>query len=168
MFLFSCCCCYSCCSCLNVIKLINYRKVFFSFHFLFFFFIFQWQRSERSWLFLIYRWLWAIFFVTVFISCLILQFAEGKYFIFLTNWGIILCMLTQLLAVILVTRWHFDLGSLRTEQCDRNSREQKSPTMVKIYWLLYNVTLPLALVITTIYWTFLHGKMSKFDSLLRF
>ncbi|TMW52344.1 hypothetical protein DOY81_002601 [Sarcophaga bullata] len=121
----------------------------------------QWQRSERSWLFLIYRWMWAIFFISVFISCLILQFANGKYFIFLTNWGIILCMLTQLLAAILVTRWHFDLGSLRTEQCDRNSREQKSPTMVKIYWLLYDVTLPLALVITTIYWTFLHGKMNK-------
>lgn len=101
--------------------------------------------------------------MAVFIACLILQFSEGKYFIFLTNWGIILCTLTQLLAAILVTRWHFDFGSIRSDHCGGHGRDQKkSPFLVKLYWLLFVVAVPLALVITTIYWAFLHGRMSKF------
>ncbi|KAI8119439.1 Protein rolling stone [Lucilia cuprina] len=121
----------------------------------------QWQSGERSWLFLCYRWIWALFFIAVFLACVILQFCEGKYFIFLTNWGIILCSLTQLLAAILVTRWHFDLASVRSDHCERNGRTKKSPLLIKLYWLLHDVALPLSLVITTIYWTFLHGKMNK-------
>ncbi|KAM7353461.1 rolling stone [Cochliomyia hominivorax] len=123
----------------------------------------QWQNGERSWLFLLYRWIWATFFIAVFIACLVLQFAEGKYFIFLTNWGIILCGLTQLLAAILVTRWHFDLSGTRSSQyqCHGSDHKRKTPFIIKLYWLLYDVALPLALVITTIYWTFLHGKMNK-------
>lgn len=127
----------------------------------FFFYLFQWQSCERSWLFLLYRWIWALFFIAVFLACLILQFCEGKYFIFLTNWGIILCMITQLLAAILVTRWHFNFGAVRSIQCEARRKEENTSLLIKFYWLLYDVALPLALVITTIYWAFLHGKMSK-------
>lgn len=33
---------------------------------------------------------------------------------------------------------------------------------LKIYWWLYNMTLSLALIISTVYWVFLHGKMSEY------
>lgn len=121
----------------------------------------QWQSCERSLLYLLYRWIWSLFFIAVFVTCLVLQFSDGKYFIFLTNWGIMLCTLTQLIAAILVTRWYFDLGAVRSEPSESITQLKKTPTLVKFYWLIYHVTLLLALVITTIYWTFLHGKMNK-------
>lgn len=110
-------------------------------------------------MYLYYRWTWASFFTAVFLACLILQFCEGKYFIFLTNWGIMLCLLTQVLAAVLATRWHFNYEGIRTD-CSKTKDKKTSP-LIKCYWLLYVVALPLALVITTVYWLFLHGKMSK-------
>ncbi|XP_013102294.2 protein rolling stone-like [Stomoxys calcitrans] len=120
----------------------------------------QWQSGEKSAWFLLYRWLWTLFFVSVFLSCLVLQFSEGKYFIFLTNWGIMLCVITQLLGVVLATRWYFDVNAIRSTACE-GAQVKKTPTAVKFYWLLHAISVPLALIITTVYWSFLHGKMNK-------
>lgn len=32
------------------------------------------------------------------------------WFIFLTNWGVVLCLITTFIGSCLVTRWHFDAG----------------------------------------------------------
>ncbi|XP_037960532.1 protein rolling stone [Teleopsis dalmanni] len=128
----------------------------------------KWQSNECSILYLIYRWICSLFFIGLFTSCLVLQFSDGKIFIFLTNWGIILCLFTQLTAALLVTCWHFDLGEIRATIYDHDAKaitgvanSMRTPTIVKIYWLLHGVALLLALVITTVYWIFLHGKMNK-------
>ncbi|XP_073821192.1 rolling stone [Musca autumnalis] len=120
----------------------------------------QWQSGEKSFLFLLYRWIWAAFFLCVFLSCLVLQFSEGKYFIFLTNWGIMLCTATQMLAALLATQWYFDIDGVRSSAYEV-AQLKKTPTIIKFYWLLHDISLPLALIITTIYWIFLHGKMNK-------
>ncbi|XP_075151373.1 protein rolling stone-like [Haematobia irritans] len=120
----------------------------------------QWQHKETSSWYLLYRWLWAIVFLSIFLCSLVQQFAHGKFFIFYTNWGLMLCLASQLLGSLLVTRWHFDLGAVRSTIYEV-SQMRKTPRLLTLYWLLYELAIPGALVVTTIYWAFLHGKMNK-------
>lgn len=119
-----------------------------------------WQKNEVSTFYLLYRWISAIFFLAVYITCINLQFCDGKFFIYMTNWGFGLITITMLLSAIHVTRWHYDLQNVRSLV---NEAGQKAQTTwgLKIYWWLYNMSLLLALIISTIYWIFLHGKMKK-------
>ncbi|XP_067621793.1 protein rolling stone isoform X2 [Eurosta solidaginis] len=123
----------------------------------------HWQNKERSAYFLLYRWIWACFFISVFTASLVLQLSGGKLFIFLTNWGIILCLLTQLSGAVLATRWHFNLSGTRSVVMEGRTLKEPPPTplLAQFYWLLHGTALSLALVITTVYWIFLHGKMNK-------
>ncbi|XP_036320866.1 protein rolling stone isoform X3 [Rhagoletis pomonella] len=72
----------------------------------------QWQSRTKSVAYLIYRWLIALFFIAVVIDSM-LEKEEGSstnfwlYFIYLTNWGVMFCMLTNVMGAILVTTWHF-------------------------------------------------------------
>ncbi|XP_037897512.1 protein rolling stone-like isoform X1 [Glossina fuscipes] len=121
----------------------------------------QWQSGERSWFYLIYRWIWMLCFAAVFLVCLSLQYSDGKYFIFMTNWGVILGLLTQFVAAVLVTRWQFNINSLRSNICEMGTQGSPTTPLVKVYWLLHGVTMSVSLVITTVYWSILHGKMNK-------
>lgn len=118
----------------------------------------------RSFYYLLYRWTWAFFFISVFIASLVLQLSGGKFFIFLTNWGIIACLLAQLSGTVLATRWYYNLGNARSAVMEGKILKEPPPTsrLIKFYWLVHGAALALALVITTVYWTFLHGKMGKF------
>lgn len=49
----------------------------------------------------------AIFTVIVISSMLSASDDIGRYFIYLTNWGITLCMITTVLGAILVAVWYF-------------------------------------------------------------
>ncbi|KAM8715023.1 hypothetical protein ACLKA7_002125 [Drosophila subpalustris] len=119
-----------------------------------------WQKNEVSSLYLLYRWTIALFFLAVYITCIIVQFCDGKFFIYMTNWGFGLITITMLISAVHVTRWHFDLQNVRSLV---NEAGQKARTTrgLKIYWWLYNMSLLLALIISTIYWIFLHGRMNK-------
>ncbi|XP_062130322.1 protein rolling stone isoform X1 [Drosophila sulfurigaster albostrigata] len=119
-----------------------------------------WQKNEVSTYYLLYRWIWALFFLAVYITCIILQFCEGKFFIYMTNWGFGLITITMLISAVMVTRWHYDLQNVRSLV---NEAGQKGRTTwgLKIYWWLYNMSLLLALIISTIYWIFLNGRMNK-------
>ncbi|CAD6996700.1 protein rolling stone [Ceratitis capitata] len=123
----------------------------------------QWQSGTRSIWYLLYRWMWACFFISVFIVSLVLQLSAGKFFIFLTNWGLMACMLSQLSGAILATRWHFNSGGTRKDIMEARTLKEPPPTprLVKFYWLVHGAALSLALIITTVYWIFLHGKMDK-------
>lgn len=74
-----------------------------------------------------------------------------------------LCTATQFVAALLATQWYFDVDAVRSSAYEV-SQLKKTPRLIKFYWLLHDVSLPLALIITTIYWSFLHGKMSKFEA----
>ncbi|KAL7739155.1 hypothetical protein ACLKA6_010378 [Drosophila palustris] len=119
-----------------------------------------WQKNEVSSLYLLYRWTIALFFLAVYITCITVQFCDGKFFIYMTNWGFGLITITMLISAVHVTRWHFDLQNVRSLV---NEAGQKARTTrgLKIYWWLYNMSLLLALIISTIYWIFLHGRMNK-------
>jgi len=61
--------------------------------------------------YLFYRWFMALFFVVVVIISMWPEENDDSsywlYFIYMTNWGIWMCMLTNLLGAILVTIWHY-------------------------------------------------------------
>lgn len=67
----------------------------------------QWQNSQKSYLWLIYRWGLAVCFCIGVIGSLVQQFAQGLWFIYLTDWGFFLCMFVSLYGAILVTIYQF-------------------------------------------------------------
>lgn len=105
--------------------------------------------------------MWALFFLGVYIVCVTLQFCEGKFFIYMTNWGYGLATVTMLISAVQVTRWHCDLQGLRS-LVHESGQKARTTLGLKIYWWLYNVSLLMALIISTVYWIFLNGRMSKY------
>lgn len=83
----------------------------------------QWQSRSTNCIYLLYRWLVAIFFTYVVISSMV-TFAEthgiGFFFIYFTNWGIMINMAVGLMGALIVTIWHFNTDfkgeSLATKQ----------------------------------------------------
>ena len=70
----------------------------------------QWQSTSHSMIYLIYRWLVAIFVVAVVIIGLeghLRRFGFGTFLIYLTRWGITINMIVGVYGAILVTIWHF-------------------------------------------------------------
>jgi hypothetical protein len=63
----------------------------------------------------------------------------GNYFIYLTNCGITLCLLTSVYGSLLASFRYF------------RSQDYDSDFDLEIYWWLFNVTLVLALVVTISY-----------------
>ncbi|KAI8119300.1 Protein rolling stone, partial [Lucilia cuprina] len=116
----------------------------------------QWQNRTKSIVYLIYRWFLALFFTAVVIESMIDPDPDENpnfwlYFIYMTNWGIMLCMITNVYAAILVTIWHF-----HPEYADKllNLESLKSP--FRIYWAIHITTLVVSIVITIIYWSILY------------
>lgn len=108
----------------------------------------QWTKNpERSNLFLLFRWILAAFFIGIVAYSWTNSISSGFFnfwFIYMTNWGIILCMIATTFAAILTTCYHFNLTTL-----DSQSRSYK------VYWFLSNVSTVLAFMITIVYWTVL-------------
>lgn len=71
----------------------------------------QWQSCAKSMAYLFYRWFMALFFVGVVIVSMWPdpndEYSYWLYLIYMTNWGIWMCMMTNLMGAILVTIWHY-------------------------------------------------------------
>ncbi|XP_075151374.1 protein rolling stone [Haematobia irritans] len=114
----------------------------------------QWQNRTKSILYLIYRSFLAAFFIAVVIDSMIdhYQYASfGLYFIYMTNWGILLCMITNVYALILVLIWHY-----RPEYADKLLNLESLTSPFRIYWAIHITTLVVSIVITIIYWSLLY------------
>ncbi|XP_011189322.2 protein rolling stone [Zeugodacus cucurbitae] len=108
------------------------------------FFKSQWQSQPKSIIWLIYRWLLAVTFAVGVLGSLIQTFNEGKWFIYLTDWGFFLCLYTSLFGAILVTIYYCSKDNIPVP-----------PWALKLYWASYWITLCLATLITFIYWIFI-------------
>lgn len=108
----------------------------------------QWQRKSKSISFLIYRFLLAISFISIFTysitTSIVVNHDFGYWFIYLTNNGLFICTLAASYATILVSFYHFNWLHLETNAIS-----------YKIYWLLSNVSTVLAFVISIVYWSVL-------------
>lgn len=120
----------------------------------------MWQKNEVSTVYLLYRWLCALFFLGVYIACITLQFSEGKFFIYMTNWGYGLATVTMIISAVLATQWHYDIHGVRTA-AHESGQESSLSHGLKIYWLMYNVSLLMAPIISTVYWIFLSERTDK-------
>ncbi|XP_058059006.1 protein rolling stone-like [Anopheles bellator] len=122
----------------------------------------QWQTRTKSIFFLLYRMALAIFFTGVVINSMVVA-AEtahfGKYFIYLTHWGILLCMVTTVMGAVLVKIWYF-----HPEYSETVCGSDEMPTVFKFYWMLHNITLVLSICITIIYWAILHNDTMTVDA----
>ncbi|XP_055593397.1 protein rolling stone [Uranotaenia lowii] len=122
----------------------------------------QWQSRTKSTLFLLYRLGLALFYSAVVINSLVessLNDTLGKYFIYLTHWGILMCMATTVMGAALVTRWYFQPAySEKICNCD------EMPRSFKVYWMMHNITLIVSVCITIIYWTILHNDQMPVDA----
>ncbi|EDW76201.1 uncharacterized protein Dwil_GK14787 [Drosophila willistoni] len=115
----------------------------------------QWQTCTKSMTYLFYRWFMALFFVAVVIESMWPvkddESSYWLYFIYMTNWGIWMCMLTNLLGAILVTIWHY-----HPEYADKLLNMNGCCSFFRIYWGMHIITLVLSIVITIIYWSILY------------
>jgi hypothetical protein len=121
------------------------------------FFKSQWQRNEKSWIFVVYRWIMAAFFTGIVSYSWTKNIRYGTFrfwFIYMTSWGIFLCMVTTILAAILTTLYHFDKIKI-------NSKSALYSQYSKVYWLLSNVSTVLAFLITIVYWALLFDGISR-------
>ncbi|XP_011202538.2 protein rolling stone isoform X1 [Bactrocera dorsalis] len=109
------------------------------------FFKSQWQKSEWSILFLIYRWCFATWLVVTMGLSLELFFFDGKWFIYFTNWGYLLCTFVALLSAILVTVYCFTAPKT---PCPR--------WMVELYWHLHISAFVCAIGLSFLYWAFIY------------
>lgn len=155
----------------------------------------QWQNDhDVSILYLIYRWLTAIWFLAV-CSCSVLDIGRGdeprfenhyaKWWIDLTNWGLVLCSVQAWLGAIIVTQGlmldrdafgiyfkfslaFFQLLELRirtliwcqiffTHHCSTGmQRKVKKGVLRHAYWILNTTAIVYSFIIAFFYWTMLH------------
>lgn len=116
----------------------------------------QWQNKSKSIPYLTYRWIIGMFFVVVVAETLINGDANAYYFIYLTHWGILMCMFTNLLGALLVTIYH-----IHPEYEERLLNMQSLASPFKVYWSMHIITLVVSIVITIVYWGVLYGPEVK-------
>lgn len=122
----------------------------------------QWQSRTKSTMFLLYRLALAIFFTAVVTNSIVVSVSSedwAKYFIYLTHWGILLCMATSVFGAALVARWYF-----HPEFSDKICSCEEMPRVFKVYWMMHNITLILSICITIIYWAILHNAEMVVDA----
>ena len=110
----------------------------------------QWQKNDKSYNFLIFRWILAsLFIVTVSFSwyrAFCFNFF-GFWWIQMTDWGIILCMISTTYGALLTTLYH-----------DNTLQLHPQSVQYKIYWCLTTIATNLAFVITTFYYGLLYFR----------
>ncbi|EDW52215.1 protein rolling stone [Drosophila sechellia] len=115
----------------------------------------QWQSCTKSMAYLFYRWFMALFFVVVVIISMWPEADDESsywlYFIYMTNWGIWMCMLTNVLGAVLVTIWHY-----HPEYADKLLNMKSYFSYFRLYWGMHIISLVLSIVITIIYWSILY------------
>ncbi|XP_037825901.1 protein rolling stone-like isoform X1 [Lucilia sericata] len=105
----------------------------------------QWQTSQKSFLWLLYRWGLAVCFCIGVFGSLVQQWAQGRWFIYLTDWGFFLCMFVSVFGAVIATIFYF-----KPDKFVANSG------VIKFYWLSHWSTLVVATVITFMYWLFIY------------
>lgn len=115
----------------------------------YFLFWLKWQRSERCIVYVIYRWLIAIFYTFSFVNSVMYSISIEQFrfmFIYLTRWNLFGTMMVTLVGAVLVTRYQL----LTREVSDRVKK------VLKLFHIMSNVCVVLACVVSTVYWTKLY------------
>lgn len=157
----------------------------------------QWQNDhDVSILYLIYRWFAAIWFLAV-LSCSLLDIGRAdeprfenhyaKWWIDLTNWGLVVCSAQAWLGAMIVTqglmvdRDDFGLCFIKVAKKTTKQtmmllcffflwtgmqRKVKKGWLRHCYWILNTIATVYSFIITIFFWTVLHdpGKMTQLSN----
>jgi hypothetical protein len=118
------------------------------------FVISQWQNEEKSVAYLLYRWIFAIFFIFSFFFSFITSITRGEmkvHFIYLTNWNLFATMLMTTLSAALVTLYY----------ANRLKVSDHMTTIFKVYWCFSNSCTMFAVLVSIIYWVLLFPQETK-------
>ncbi|KAG5670109.1 hypothetical protein PVAND_000392 [Polypedilum vanderplanki] len=122
----------------------------------------QWQNKPKSIIYLMYRWVFAIFFIFVLCYSMISSVEDDSinyWFIYLTNIGLLICTIYSVYAAIFVSIVHFGIISLESNSFS-----------YKVFWFLSNISIVLALLISIVYWATLYdwskGLLTVLDFLI--
>ncbi|XP_077284977.1 protein rolling stone-like [Arctopsyche grandis] len=122
------------------------------------------RRSMVHPLFLIYRLVIAIVMIGVTVWSMSDFWNGGKWFIYLTHWGLSISMLEAVIGAVLV----FHAYRKQTKPVDSCSsldvsvtNDGSMPLTYKIYWIIYNIALPNAFYISAMYWGLIHDPNNK-------
>jgi hypothetical protein len=99
--------------------------------------------------FLLYRWIIASFFAFSVVNSIVVNVVRGHfstYFIFLTHLNLNLTMATMIFGAVLVTLHHFDKLNI----------EKEMPASLKIYWAMWNQSIVVACIVSSLYWGLLY------------
>lgn len=114
------------------------------------FFTAQWTRNPRSsFLFLIYRWIFAAFFIGIMLYGWMIYHQKEHlrcWPIYLTNWTVIISATNASVAVILTTCYHFEKIAVLKPQS----------IVYKVYWLLSTISLTLSVLVSVVQWTLVY------------
>ncbi|XP_055301374.1 protein rolling stone [Sitodiplosis mosellana] len=135
------------------------------------FYLCQWQNDhDVSILYLIYRWFAAIWFLAV-LSCSLLDIGRAdeprfenhyaKWWIDLTNWGLVVCSAQAWLGAMIVTQ------GLMVDRDDFGmQRKVKKGWLRHCYWILNTIATVYSFIITIFFWTVLHDpERDKIDAI---
>ncbi|KAJ9576028.1 hypothetical protein L9F63_007128, partial [Diploptera punctata] len=114
----------------------------------------QWQRAEGvSIVYLVYRWMFAVFFFTVLIYSIYRisldpsdKYPLAKWPIYLTHWGYTMCTVQAILAAGLVTQRY-----IKERATGFIEDHAHMPRIYKTYWLLHSMAVVIAIGITGSY-----------------
>lgn len=113
------------------------------------FFISQWQKNDRSLIYVIYRWIVAIFYI--FCLSFTIYSAYNRHslkflFLYLTSWSLMVTTMSTISSAILATLYHIKLMKI----------PPKMTNLLKVHWFLSNTSISFAAFVTIIYWSVLH------------
>ncbi|XP_070492841.1 protein rolling stone isoform X1 [Chironomus tepperi] len=128
----------------------------------------QWQSHKKVLLlYLFYRWICAIIFLTM-IVCSVIEIGRGgekfehhyaKWWIYLTHWTVLICVLQGWLSAVICTKALMD-----------NNRDYEFVLQTKVgyvqqfYWICYSVGTVYAFIVTFLYWTTVYNpEVDTFD-----
>ncbi|XP_064071401.1 protein rolling stone-like [Vanessa tameamea] len=117
------------------------------------FYISVWQSTRSPLPLLIWRTLLFLASLGIFITSItfyiVSPISVGYWFIYLTHWGLTLMLFATGSGAAISARCYF-AGPISAEFC--------LPWYVKTFWVLHNVSVPLAFLITIFYWTILYSE----------
>ncbi|KOB74293.1 Uncharacterized protein OBRU01_09365 [Operophtera brumata] len=114
------------------------------------FYLSSWQTTRSVVPLLIWRTILFLTSVGIVLSSMIIYILNGIYgywFIYLTHWGLTVILFATGFALLVSARCYF-YGPI--------SAEFVLPWYVKTYWVLHNIAVPVAFLITIFYWTILY------------
>ncbi|XP_068626848.1 protein rolling stone-like isoform X2 [Battus philenor] len=73
-----------------------------------------------------------------------------KFLLYMTHWGLLLILIESFFGIIVAVKEYDGLPDVKAA----------FPWYLKVFWLLYNITIPVAFLVTIFYWSILnaHGK----------